>query len=127
MHPAQTGAVSETKVTLALLEQGFNVLLPVVPDRYDLAAQRSERVWFVQVKTGRIDSRNGTLKASWDEPYSFMQVDVIAVVDGDNVYYLQTQALEAGTKSVTIRFTPVQHDKATKSFLATDCMEFPFP
>lgn len=122
MNSAQIGALSEAKVEAALLGQGYQVLRPVVPDRYDLAVRKDWRVWFVQVKTGRIDRRNGTLKASWDKPYQ--DVHVLAVVWQDHIYYIPTHLLDPNTTSVTIRFSPTE--RPTGSFLAFDMLEFPF-
>lgn len=107
-----------------LLELGYNVLTPMVAGPYDMIAHKDGKSWTVQVKTGRLDQRNTTLKASWDAPYDPLQVDVLAVVDPSDgtIYYIPVEDLP-NDRSVTIRFEPTNRD--TSSFLASDLLYFP--
>lgn len=110
---------------LDLLRQGYTTGRPTVTARYDLIAECDGRFYRVQVKTGRIDPRNNTLKASFVVPYTPDEVDVIAIVnlDTDAVYYVKATDLVPGVTNVTIRFTEASRE--TTGFLAEDVSEFP--
>lgn len=115
-------------VELDLLTRGYRTLRPTVVGRYDLAVDDGVTFYRVQVKGGRFDvrGREATLKASWDEPYTTDEVDVIAVVDmtSETVYYVKVSDMVEGTTSITIRF--VKAARETTSFDGNECMTWPY-
>lgn len=118
--------MSETAVELDLLRRGFSTSRPTVPSRYDLVVEVSGRFYRVQTKTGRLDVRNNTLKASFDSPYSPDEVDVIAIYDpgADDVYYVRASDLAHGVTNVTIRFSPSSRESS--GFMAEDVSDWPY-
>lgn len=121
------GSISETAVTLDLMRRGYNVLMPTVVSRYDLLVEAGDRNFIrVQVKTARIDNRDGNLKATWDRPYSPEEVDVIAIYDptSNNVFYIPLQDIPC-SKGVTLRINRYKRNTTTTALKAEDYTDFP--
>jgi hypothetical protein len=123
MHSNQVGGISETTIVLDLLKQGYNVLEPMIPTRYDRLVEVGEREFTrIQIKTARIDRRDGNLRVTFEEPYTPGQIDFFAVYApfNDEVYYIPVEDVQAGAKGFTIRLTPRKNKRKTNS-LPADC------
>lgn len=128
MDSNQTGAISEIAVELDLLKRGFNILIPRVTTRYDRIVETNDgRYIRVQIKTARVDRRDGNLRVTYDTPYYAREVDVIAVFDpnGNDIYYVPIQDLPNGAKGFTLRVTPRIYKRVKRSGLdAANYTEF---
>lgn len=120
------GSVSESAVTLDLLQRGYNVLMPAVISRYDLLLELGDSYLKIQVKTARTDRRDGNLRVTWERPYSPNEVDIIAVYDPEttNIYYIPLEDISPGSKGLTIRVKQYKYKKST-GFIAEDYLDFP--
>ncbi|HDR8003374.1 group I intron-associated PD-(D/E)XK endonuclease [Bacillus cereus group sp. BceL300] len=126
---AQTGSISEAAVEWDLLRQGFNVLSPAVVTRYDRVVEVAEKNYVrVQVKTARIDARDGNLRVTYDTPYNPSEVDLIAVYSPSNgqVYYIPIDDIPEGAKGFTLRTTErIYNRKKRAGLTANDYKKFP--
>lgn len=111
-----------------LIQRGLATSRPTVVSRYDLVADDGKRLYRVQVKVGRWDTRGSTpaLKTSFDAPYFPEEVDVIALVDLDSstIYYVPVEDLTPGTLGLTIRF---DKSRESSAFEAEACLDWPWP
>lgn len=128
MQSNQIGSISETAVELDLLNRGYNVLFPSVPTRYDRLVEIAENDYLrVQVKTARMDKRDGNLRVSYDFPYDKSQIDLIAVYDptGEQIYYVPIEEIHVGAKGFTLRLHKRKNKRKTHGLMAVDYTNFP--
>lgn len=128
MNSTQIGSISEAAVEWDLLGRGFNVLTPTVTTRYDRVVELDNDYIRVQVKTARLDVRDGNLRVSYDTPYTNDQIDIIAVYDpnGRNVYYIPIDDIPTNAKGFTLRITARKYNRRKSLGLdANRYLEFP--
>lgn len=129
MNSAFTGSISEIAVEMDLLKHGYNVLEPRVVSRYDRIVEVAPKVYVqVQIKTARIDKRDGNLRVTYDTPYDFSEIDLIAVYDpkNDTVYYIPIHDIPNGAKGFTLRITQRIYNRTrTVGLDAENYLEFP--
>lgn len=128
MNSAQIGSISEAAVEWDLLRRGCNVLTPAVTARYDRLVEIKGRFIRVQVKTARLDVRDGNLRVSYETPYSPSEIDVIAVFDPRtcDIYYIPINDIPDSAKGFTLRLTKrVYNRKKSAGFDADRYKTFP--
>lgn len=130
MMPNQVGAVSEAAIELDLLKQGFNVLYPTVPTRYDRLVEIGEQQFVrVQIKSAYVDRRDGNLRVAYSVPYNDDQVDCIAVYDkeGERIFYIPITDLPRDAKGFTLRITERRYKRIkTVGLQAENYTTFPY-
>lgn len=124
---SRVGCISETAIELDLLNRGFNVLYPTIPTRYDRLVETAHGFVRVQIKTARVDARDGNLRVTYEFPYDPKQVDVIAVFDPhhNEIYYIPISDIPEGAKGFTIRITERKNKRKTNSLMASEYKNFP--
>jgi hypothetical protein len=122
MNSAQIGSISEAAVEWDLLSRGYNVLTPSVTARYDRLVETETEFIRVQVKTARLDVRDGNLRVSYDTPYSSSEIDVIAVFDPRtiNIYYIPITDIPNDAKGFTLRLTKRKYKRIKSAGLDAD-------
>lgn len=128
LNSTQIGSISEAAVEWDLLERGFNVLKPSVVTRYDRVVDIDGNYVRVQVKTARIDRRDGNLRVSYDTPYTDNQIDIIAVFDPNtrNIYYIPINDIPNDAKGFTLRVTPRKYNRKKSAGLESQqYLDFP--
>jgi hypothetical protein len=110
--------LSEITVELDLVQRGFNVARPLVVDRYDTVAIDGQgRMWRVQTKTARVESRTSdpTMKVSLDPPYHVGDYDVLAIVRPETLetFYVSADELVDGQTSVTLKWVEATVSEGT--------------
>lgn len=122
MNSAQVGSISEAAVEWDLLGRGYNVLTPSVTARYDRLVETDGGYIRVQVKTARMDVRDGNLRVSYDTPYDSTEIDIIAVFDpGERkVYYIPINDIPTGAKGFTLRITKRVYNRIKSAGLDAD-------
>ncbi|AWC29103.1 group I intron-associated PD-(D/E)XK endonuclease [Bacillus cytotoxicus] len=90
------GGCSELRVALALLNLGWEVAKPLIPEVYDLVARDPlNKQWYkIQVKTIRVrqDRDNALVVRATkgnDQAYTSEDCDYIAGVEGDRVFMFE--------------------------------------
>ena len=89
------GEVGALKAQLHLLEHGFNVAMPLVPDGTDMLAYDRGLVWQLQVKTitdagstHYVDFRPTRIRRTtgWQERYQYIDAYIVCDLDGGRIW-----------------------------------------
>lgn len=126
----QSGKTSEYYVAYELSLQGFDVYFPTGNPRYDLIAEKNEKRYFIQVKSGI--KKDGELKInlrgnSNTKRYTKDDVDLIIVHERteNKVLYLPIEEIH-GQVSVCFRYNPPEKIFSHRTRLIKNYIKFPF-
>lgn len=122
------GAITEKKVALKFLENGFNLYEPVIPgEEIDLVVEKNNKFFRIQIKTAyyveESKSYRATLSGSNHRVYGEDAFDYFAIYlsDKDDVYIVPRH--KANMKSINIvarEFSKFDKSKNNKTFYPKD-------
>ena len=128
MNSKQIGNITEIKVILAFIEQGFNVLSPYGDcERYDFVVEINSKFYKIQVKTSHLeDGRINFSTASTHysngkcihDTYTKKEIDYFATTYENQVYLIPVE--ECGGRSKSLRFEPTKNGQARNVSWAKD-------
>jgi hypothetical protein len=125
----QSGKVSEFYVAFELSNQGFDVYFPTGNPRYDLIAEKENKRYFIQVKSGlkKAEELKINLRGNSDtKRYSKEDVDLIIIHERSEnaVIYLPIEEIE-GQVSVCFRYNPPKKIFSHRTRLIENYIKFP--
>ena len=113
---ATIGEIGVIKAQLHLLEQGFNVAMPLVPDGTDMLAYDRGVVWQLQIKTitdiestRYVDFRVPKDRRKKDMPDRYQYIDAYIVCDltGDRLWTVAASWTPPGGQMLMSTVTPI--------------------
>ena len=130
------GFTTELKCQLYLLEQGYNVSVPILPSsRYDLIVDINNHLYRIQIKTSSITSAGFSFnckschaKATGSnviKPYTKDEIDFYMTIYDDNYYLIPVEDCGSSHKSLSFNENAKnQHGKSTyyKNYLASEVL-----
>lgn len=133
MERKRKGEIGEEKVTLDLMERGYNVARPINEGiKYDLVFEKNGDFKKVQVKSVESDgeviivSLRGNNNPRGNDKYTYTSdmIDVLAVYDYtlDKCFYLKEQAIDQH-KEMTLRITDTKNNQQKLVNYAEDYTE----
>lgn len=116
----KVGAISEAAVTLLYTRMGYVVSKPTAKCKYDLLVDDGQKIWKVQVKTGRI--KGDTILANWSQSYQDGDLDwfVIYCPSLDRTFQVEWNKASPCKSLITLRLKPTKSGRRKGCLFAED-------
>jgi len=126
MHKKTKGSIAELIVASHLMEEGWNMLLPVGENnRYDLVGEKDGK--FIRIQVKYVTPKNGVLEVNcrssnnWSVlHYSEKDIDVLAVYDSVNKSVYVIPVSKINRSSLKLRVSATKNNQKAKVHFAQD-------